>query len=108
MNMEKEVGGIDPDLIWKKVGHKYIYDPMKKDIRFIYRRPTDYKINKRVCLPKPLSSQKEFYCELRRRKYMATFKAYVEGKKQKPNKKGGMVQRISTAGANKVKTLLVL
>ena len=38
--------------------------------RFIVRRPTDYKLNTRINLPKPLTTDEEFQCEIRKRKYL--------------------------------------
>ena len=36
--------------IWAKEKHRYIFDPFGKNIDFRDRRPTDYKLHKRVKL----------------------------------------------------------
>ena len=53
--------------------HWFIYDPFKKEIDFRYRRPTDYKLNKRIFLPRPLNELDEFQCEIKRRRYAKVF-----------------------------------
>ena len=52
--------------------------PLKKTIDFSMRRPTDYKMNNRVKLPKPLDLDGEFQCETRRRLYQQTFEKYKD------------------------------
>ena len=71
---------------WNSVKHRYIYDPFKKSINFNYRRPTDYKNNKRIKLPKPLNSTQEFLCEVRRRKFISTFEKYMSVPENKAKK----------------------
>ena len=68
---------IDYDEVWKQEKHRYIYDPFCKEINFNDRRPTDYKLNKRTKLPKPLDLEGEFMCEIRKR---SIFKAYEKYK----------------------------
>ena len=63
--------------MWKQEKHRYIYDPFCKEINFNDRRPTDYKLNKRTKLPKPLDLEGEFMCEIRKR---SIFKAYEKYK----------------------------
>ena len=71
---------------WAEVSHRYIYDPFLKSIDFSHRRPTDYKFNARIKLPKPMDSESEFTCELKRREYLKTYKSYIEGKHKKRKK----------------------
>ena len=54
---------------WQQESHKFVFNPFSKTIDFRHRRPTDYKLNKRVMLPKPLGEMDEFLCELKRREY---------------------------------------
>ena len=56
--------------------HGHIYDPLNKTMSFIDRKPTDYKLNKRVILPKALDSDKEFQCGLKRLEYIKALKEY--------------------------------
>ena len=63
--------------LWSENKEKYPYDPLNKSVSFAKVKPTDYKLNKYIHLPKPLDSEGEFFCELRRRKYMKTFEDYL-------------------------------
>ena len=63
---------------WAESKHKYVFDPLTRIVDFSDRRPSDYKLNKTVHLPKPLESQEEFHCELRRREFLATFDEFNE------------------------------
>ena len=54
----------------------YVHDPVNNVIDFTTRRATDYKLNKNVKLPKPMISDKELQCELRRSAYLRTFDEY--------------------------------
>ena len=67
---------IDYDEIWKQERHRYIYDPFCKEINFNDRRPTDYKMNKRTKLPKPLDIEGEFMCEIRKRSIYKAYERY--------------------------------
>ena len=73
--------------LWAKEKHRYIYDPFTKELDFRFRRPTDYKLNKRVSLPKPLNDIDEFQCELKRRNYSMTFEEYIKENIKSDNKK---------------------
>ena len=64
-----------------------VFDPISKTVDFSGRRPTDYKLNKHVILPKPIDSLGEFECELRRREYMGVFNKV---KQQEENKDRAM------------------
>ena len=55
---------------------KYIYNPLNTTINFNLRRASDYKLNKYICLPKPLPDEEEFECEYRRREYLKGFDEY--------------------------------
>ena len=72
--------GIDREKIlmdlWKESEHRHIYNPFDKFIKFSSRRPTDYKLNTRVKLPKPLDLNGAFLCESRRKAYKDTFNEY--------------------------------
>ena len=73
--------------LFEETKDRYIFDPLAKSVGFNKRRPTDYKLNKSVKLPKPLKSDAEFECELRRREYMASFKKYNKIQSDRYNKK---------------------
>ena len=73
--------------MWSKVSHRYIYDPFSKVIDFSHRRPTDYKFNARIKLPKPMDVESEFTCELKRREYIKTFKSYTTSRSKEFLKK---------------------
>ena len=70
--------------IWEKEAHRYLYNHFTKTLSFQDRRPTDYKHNKRVVLPKPLGTDGEFQCELRQRGYKEVFDEFSNLR----NKKG--------------------
>ena len=73
--------------LWQDSRHRHIYNPFEKTVNFRYRRPTDYKMNTRVKLPRPLSMDQEFHCETRRRAYKGTFDEYRSFKKENVNGK---------------------
>ena len=60
------------ETLWAKESHRYPYDPFSKGLDFRFRRPTDYKLNKRVILPKSLDDTQEFLCEVKRRGFIQT------------------------------------
>ena len=45
-------------------------------------RPTDYKLNSRVILPKPLDVENEYSCEYKRRAYLEAFHSHKKEGKQ--------------------------
>ena len=47
-----------------------------KTIDFTKRKPTDYKLNRNIILPRPLQPDLELQCELRRRNYIKAFEDY--------------------------------
>ena len=51
------------DRIWERERPRLVYDPIFKRIDFRKRRPSDYKHNKRIHLPKAMNSDIEFECE---------------------------------------------
>ena len=59
--------------IWEQEEHRYPYNPFTCELDFSKRRPTDYKLNTRVSLPKPLDADGEFQCEIRRRAYQQVY-----------------------------------
>ena len=72
--------------IWSEMRNSFIYDPLRESVCFINRRPTDYKMNKHVNLPKPLSAESEFECELRRKEFSEVFDKYIKDNTEKDNK----------------------
>ena len=77
---------------------RFIFNPLENSIDFTSRKATDYKLNKNVHLPRPMDSNKELQCELRRINYLKAFDKYqseireteadaVKKKKQKDDKK---------------------
>ena len=69
---------------------RFIYNPVGNYIDFTARRATDYKLNRNVNLPKPMNSEKELQCELRRSSYLKAFNDYrseVEERKITQQKK---------------------
>jgi len=73
---EKKDKHITEKELWESERHRYIYDPFSKEINFTERRATDYPLNKRIMLPRPMDANKEFECEVRRRKFLATYEEY--------------------------------
>ena len=92
--IHKDLGALKKEQ-WAEVSHRYIYDPFFKSIDFSHRRPTDYKFNARIKLPKPMDSESEFTCELKRREYLKTYKSYIEGKRKKREKEDKGKKNIS-------------
>ena len=66
--------------LWKSEAHSYKYNPFNKTLNFNETRPTDYKLNTRVVLPKPKDGDSEFQCEIRKRAYEDAFKEYLDTK----------------------------
>ena len=67
----KEVKRIEKiDKIWEESKSKYTYNPKTKTLSFLERKPTDYKLNKYVNLPKAIDDEGEFQCEIKKRKYL--------------------------------------
>ena len=62
--------------LWSQVNHKYTFDPFRKVVAFNKRRPTDYKLNSRVKLPRSIGADGEFQCEVKRRAFNNTFKTF--------------------------------
>ena len=62
---ESELNGL-----WEKERQNLVFDPLINRIDFRRRRPTDYKHNKRIFLPKAASLDVEFDCEKRRRLFI--------------------------------------
>ena len=72
--------------MWQKESHRYIYDPFNRNINFSFRRATDYKLNTRIKLPKPLDEESEFTCEMKRREYLRVFREYCSSLVEKKRK----------------------
>ena len=90
-------GDISKELMeaFKEARDSHIYDPLAEVITFAHRKPTDYKLNKRVILPKPLDSEKEFQCELRRLEYMKALDEYKQEMKERKNNMSNSKKRFS-------------
>ena len=79
-NTEKEVNSDSVskeeklEQLWQEESHRYTYDPFQQTLKFTDRRPTDYKLNTRVIMLKPLKDDEEFLCETRKRKFLDTLK----------------------------------
>ena len=71
--------------LWEDESHSYVYDPFNKEVDFSKRRPTDYKLNSRIILPKPLPIDGEFQCEVRKRSYLHSFDEYNQMSKKCQN-----------------------
>ena len=74
------------DRTWKENEDRFLYNPFTKQIDFRKLRPTDYKLNKHINLPKPLSVEQEIECELRRRDYMKSFDQFTDNLTLRNNK----------------------
>ena len=62
---------------------RLVYNPFEKKVNFNRRKPTDYRFNKNVKLPGPMSSNKEFENEIKKREFLTAFHKYkkiVNGK----------------------------
>ena len=103
--------GIGDELlgIFMEAKDSHIYNPLEGSISFLNRKPTDYKLNKTVILPKALDSEKEFQCELRRLEYMKALEEYNKdliqhigssSKRKKKERKGNDCITVKTKGSN--------
>ena len=76
---EKIIEDNEREVLYKKFEEtkaRFIFNPLKKTLNFNKKRVTDYKLNKHIILPKPLGTDSEFECEVRRRQYLAAFNKY--------------------------------
>ena len=73
--------------IFHEQKNRYIYNPLEKSVGFNKRNASDYKMNKSIKLPKPLSSDKEFECEIKKREYDKAFNKYKSIEKRRNMKK---------------------
>ena len=73
------------ELLWEDEAHRYPYNPFLKELNFCWRRPTDYKLNTRITLPKPLSNDQEFGCELKKRAYFDAYDEYHKNSRDNKN-----------------------
>ena len=74
-------------ILWKQHSDRKVYNKIKKDLSFKKRRPTDYRHNKRLKLPRSLKADLEFYCEFKRRKFMESYRNYKQDFAVDNNKK---------------------
>ena len=94
--------------LWKKEKHRFIYNPFTTSIDFTGRRPTDYKLNSRVILPKPLDAENEYLCEFRRRTYLDVYNNYIKdcqthSNENKRSKHSGQGLNVGLSDGNKRK-----
>ena len=61
---------------FEDVKERFTFNPLRKSLNFNKKRVTDYKLNKHIKLPKPLKTDSEFECEVRRRYYLSAFNKY--------------------------------
>ena len=73
--------------IWQENEDRFLYNPLKNKLDFRGFRPTDYTLNKRITLPKPLKVDQELECEIRRRDFMNAFSQYTKTTCKKVNTK---------------------
>ena len=62
--------------LFQRCRKKFTFDPVENTIDFTARKATDYKLNKNVYLPRPMDSNRELQCELRRTNYLKAFDRY--------------------------------
>ena len=63
---------------WEEEKHRFVFNPLTQTINFNSRRATDYKLNKNVNLPKPLTCEEEFECETRKQAFIETYKDHYK------------------------------
>ena len=90
--LERDVRKLDAakelrDDLWAHQKNRMSFNPLDKSLNFNNMNATDYKLNKRINLPKPLSIDEEFRCEIRRRAYIKSFKDFKNVKQESPNNK---------------------
>ena len=73
--------------LFDEAKRRYVYDPKDNSLGFNDRKPTDYKLNKFLKLPKSLNFDEEFTCELRKRGYIDAFGQYEDIQKKRLEKK---------------------
>ena len=66
--------------VWQENEDRFIHNPLSNSIDFRNYRPTDYTLNKRIHMPKPMKVDQELECEIRRRDYMRVFDNYINEK----------------------------
>ena len=72
--------------LWEEERKRIVFDPIINKINLNNRRPTDYKHNKRIILPRPATTDIEFECEKRRRYYLRTFSTFKKKEEKKETK----------------------
>ena len=74
-NLKESTG--DPLLdLFRQCEGKFVFNPLEKSIDFTRRKATDYKLNRNIILPQPLTNDREFQCELRRKAYMEALETH--------------------------------
>ena len=68
--------------LWKEESSRVVFDPILNKIDFTNRRPTDYKHNKRVILPKTGSTEVELECHMRKSKYLQVLEKYLQNRRK--------------------------
>ena len=71
--------------LWLDNQDRLVYNEITGRANFSKRRPTDYRHNKLIKLPRHIDADNELACETRRRKIMSTFKKFVDMNKQATN-----------------------
>ena len=62
--------------IFDKCKDRFVFNPLENSINFAQRKPTDYKLNRNIILPKPLGPDLELQCELRRHNFIKALEVY--------------------------------
>ena len=90
--------------LWEEERDRVVFDPILNKVNFNNRRPTDYKHNKRIILPKPAPIEIELECDRRRRKYLQVLDMYkAEIKKKKKQSCHKDEKNIEKKGENDIK-----
>ena len=90
---------------WKSVEKSLVYDPLKNRLNFNNRRVTDYKHNKKVILPGPMTSDLELESELRRKLYLKSFNEYIQKEEIQPKDRKNTKKEILNLSKNELKGL---
>ena len=83
MTGEKDIRMEELKKAWHEIKDNHIFDPIVNRINFNNVKPTDYKHNKSIILPKPMKQEQEFEAEWRRREYLRIFEEYLTEEEQR-------------------------
>ena len=93
--------------LWLNYKSRLIYNEIEETVDFSQRRPTDYRHNKYIRLPKPLDPDAEFLCETKRRRFLSIFNAWEKkttgggselNKKESKSTIGSNLSKVEQAG----------